>query len=168
MIRLRRIILFRMKLRGIIFHPITVLCIALSATLVFASVIVMCSHGRRSFHSLYYVAPIGVPFIAFLFERCERFQKLTRSAFLVDSLTIGLAAARAEIAIPWLSGHSLFLTYAFLTSKTLVVRVTALIVMIQVLYLKLFVWGDFEVLGGIVLGIITSVIFRTCVKRRTS
>lgn len=149
-----------MRLRNFIFHPVTVLCISLSATLLFASAIVLSSHGRKSFYSLYYVAPIGVPFIAFLFERAERLQDLTLKTFFIDFVIVGLALARAEISIPFLSGHSLFLTYALLTSKTFVVRLTATIVMIQVLYLKLFVWHDYEVFGGIALGLIGSILFK--------
>ena len=149
-----------MKLRRVIFHPLTVFCIAVSVTLIFAALLVVCSHGRRNFFSLYYIAPIGVPFIAFLFERVEQRQNLPRSVFLIDALTLGVAFARAVIPIPFLSGHSLFLTYALLTTSTTVVRLTCLLVMAQVLYLKLFIWNDFGVFGGIALGVIASALLR--------
>ena len=45
--------------------------------------------------------------------------------------------------VPYVSGHALFLTYAIMSRGSRVVRVTATLVMIEVIYLKLFVWHDF-------------------------
>jgi len=149
-----------MKLRPFIFHPTTVLCVSLLAILCFCFATIILSNGRKSFYSLYYVAPIGVPFIAFIFDRAERWREFTFVMLMVEVIAVGLSMARAKVAIPFLSGHALFLTYAILTYKNLTAHITAMLVMIEVLYLKLFVWHDLEVFGGILFGVIAGIIFR--------
>lgn len=146
--------------RKFLFHPITVLGLSLFATLCFSLSIIAVSKGKKSFYSLYYVAPIGVPFVAFLFDRIKRLRELVYIPLIIDSFIVGLSLARAEIAIPLLSGHSLFLSYALLTARSHVAHITAALVMIQVLYLKLYVWHDLEVFGGILLGCVAGFFFR--------
>ena len=73
--------------------------------------------------------------------------------FIVDALVVVLAMGRVVGNVPFVSGHTLFLTYAILSSRSIVVRVTALLVMAQTVYLKYFVWHDFVTsTSGIVLG----------------
>ncbi len=153
-----------MKLRNFIFHPITVSGVSLLATLCFCFATILLSHGKRDVYSLYYVAPIGIPFIAFLFDRAERWNEFNFVMLITEIITVGLSLARAKAAIPFLSGHALFLTYAILTSKSLVARIAATLVMIQVLYLKLFVWHDLEVFGGVFLGVIAGIVFNMQTK----
>jgi hypothetical protein len=148
------------RFRKFLFHPATVLCLSLLATLCFSLSLIALSRGKTSFYSLYYVAPIGVPFAAFLFDRVERWREIIYIPLVIDVFIVGLSLARAEVAIPLLSGHSLFLSYALLTARSRVAQITALLVMIQVLYLKLFVWHDFEVFGGILLGCVAGFFFR--------
>jgi hypothetical protein len=55
--------------------------------------------------------------------------------------------------VPYVSGHTLFLTYCLLSTRSRVPRVAAAIVLLQVIYLKYFVWHDWITsTSGIVLG----------------
>ena len=147
------------KLCALLFHPLSVLFISVASTILFMTAIVVFSQGKKSFFSLYYLAPIGVPFIAFIFDRAERASGFSKKQIYVDSIIVVASLLRAEFLIPFYSGHALFLTYAMLTTKTWVARLTAVAVMIQVLYLKIFVWHDYEVFGGIALGVIAAIVF---------
>lgn len=62
--------------------------------------------------------------------------------------------------MPIVSGHSLFLTYVMLTTRSWVARLTAVLVLIEVIYLKAFVWRDPTLIGGIVVGIFAALIER--------
>jgi hypothetical protein len=63
---------------------------------------------------------------------------------------------RAILPIPFISGHALFLTYALLTTQTRLARWTAIIILIQVAAIKIFVWHDPTLLGGITVGILAA------------
>jgi len=59
--------------------------------------------------------------------------------------------------VPYVSGHTLFLTYALLSTRTRVAQITAAVVMIQVIYLKYIVWGDWITSTiGIALGLLAA------------
>lgn len=63
--------------------------------------------------------------------------------------------------VPYVSGHTLFLTYAILGPASRVTRITASLVMLEVIYLKYFVWHDpVSSSTGIVLGMIAAVTAR--------
>jgi hypothetical protein len=147
------------KLRTLLFRPLSVFLISVTSTILFMIAIVVLSHGKKSFFSLYYVAPIGIPFVAFIFDRAERANRFSKKQIYIDSIIVVASLLRTEFPIPFYSGHSLFLTYAMLTSKTWVAQLTAIAVMLQVLYLKIFVWHDYEVFGGIALGVIAAIVF---------
>ncbi|HKQ53751.1 MAG TPA: hypothetical protein VJT74_15350 [Pyrinomonadaceae bacterium] len=70
-----------------------------------------------------------------------------------DALITGTAIWRALGHVPYVSGHSLFLTYSVLTARSRVLRLTAAVVLLQVIYLKYVVWHDWvSSTGGIILG----------------
>jgi hypothetical protein len=69
-------------------------------------------------------------------------------ALVIDLAIVVVALARAAGFIPLVSGHVLFLTYALVTGNSWVVRVPAALVLIHVLYLKIFLWHDLLSLGG--------------------
>lgn len=107
----------------------------------------------------FYVAPIVIPFVAFIFDRAERIRQLTAIHFIIDGLVIGTAMWRVIGHVPYVSGHSLFLTYALLSARSRVAQITAAIVMLQVIYLKYIVWGDWVTsTTGIVLGSMAALI----------
>lgn len=63
--------------------------------------------------------------------------------------------------VPYISGHTLFLSYTILGPASRVTRITALLAMLEVIYLKYFVWHDpITSSSGIVLGAIAAVTAR--------
>ena len=145
--------------RRFIFHPLTVLIIALIAAFVFALFISLLFDGELRWFLLYYFTPIGIPFVAFLFDRAERRAFASKAAWRIDAVILGLSLARSVILIPIISGHALFLTYALLTSQSKVARITALLVLLEVAYLKIFVWRDPTLIGGVIVGYLTALLY---------
>ncbi len=139
------------RVKSLLFHPIFVLFISLSAALLFAAFTIWCYSGEWRDLLLYYFAPIGVPFIAYLFDRAERWREII---WFIDIPIVILALLRSAYPIPLISGHSLFLTYALFTTRSWVARLTALLVLIEVIYLKAFVWHDATLIGGIIVGLL--------------
>ena len=104
-----------------------------------------------------YVTPIVVPFVAFLFDRAARRRRATAVQLIVDALVVGTAMWRAIGHVPYVSGHTLFLTYALLSTRSRVAQATAALVLLQVIYLKYIVWGDWITsTSGIALGVVMS------------
>jgi len=130
-----------------------VLGVSLLAGLMFAAFAVWRYEGEWRDLLVYYFAPIGVPFVAFLFDRAQHRNDIR---WWIDVPLVGLALLRAAYPIPIVSGHSLFLTYALLTSRSWVTRVTAFIVLLEVIYLKTFIWRDVTLVGGIIVGLLVA------------
>lgn len=84
-----------------------------------------------------------VPTIAFMFERVGHVREANFFQHGVDFLVFSLAVGRVVGDVPYLSGHTLLLSYALLQSKSRIVRITAALVLAQTLFLKYYVWGDF-------------------------
>jgi hypothetical protein len=100
-----------------------------------------------------YFVPLMVPMIAFMFERVEHTREANFFQHGVDFLVFGLAVGRVIGDVPFISGHTLLLSYALLCSKSRIVQFSALLVLAQTLYLKYFVWHDFVTSNaGIVIG----------------
>jgi hypothetical protein len=121
----------------------------LSAALLFAGFAIWRYEGEWRDLLLYYFAPIGVPFVAYLFDRAERWRAVI---WFIDIPIVSLALLRSAYPIPIISGHSLFLTYALFTTRSWVLRLTTGLVLIEVIYLKAFVWHDPTLIGGIIVG----------------
>jgi len=94
-----------------------------------------------------------VPLIAFMFERVEHVREANFFQHGVDYLVFALAVGRVVGDVPYISGHTLLLSYMLLQSKSKLVRISSLIVLAQTLVLKYFFWGDFVTSNvGIALG----------------
>ncbi|MCA1630416.1 MAG: hypothetical protein LC785_11730 [Acidobacteria bacterium] len=79
----------------------------------------------------------------------------------MDLLVVGTAMWRVFGNVPYVSGHALFLAYALLSSRSRVSQVTAGLVMVEVVYLKYFVWHDWvTATTGIILGSVAALILR--------
>ncbi len=115
------------------------------------------------------MVPIIVPFIAFLFDRAAEILEASPLTFVVDALVVGTAMMRMIGNVPFVSGHALFLTYAMMRPGSLVTRITATVVMLEVVYLKFFVWHDLITpLTGITLGLVAAFIVRRLSVTETS
>jgi hypothetical protein len=147
------------SLRSINFHPLTVLFFSLIGASLYAFYATLRFSGDKLSGIYFYVVPIVIPFVAFLFDRAERFRQSNLIQLTVDILVVGTAMWRVIGNVPFISGHALFLTYALLSTGSRVAQITAAIVMLQVIYLKYIVWHDWITLtSGIVLGLLTALI----------
>ncbi len=150
-----------------VFHPIIILSVSFIAALIFAVLIIIFFKGQQRFWLLFYCVPIGIPFVGFLFDRASQWRKLYLECWIIDIIVISLALMRAGfLDIPFISGHALFLSYTILTTKIRIVKFLAICVMIQVIYLKIFVWNDITILGGIVLGCLAGFGFNFILKKQ--
>jgi len=120
--------------------------------------------GQELYHYLSYFVPIVLPFIGFVFERLYRYvQKTPRGwgvlAIALDIIVLAASLIRSVYALPFISGHVLFLTFALLTVKSWWVRIPVVAVLIEVIYLKAFVWHDSTLYGGALLGCLAAVVW---------
>lgn len=90
-----------------------------------------------------YVVPIVAPFVAFVVDRISSFRKAGLVEMIVDVPVVGTAMMRVIGDVPYVSGHALFLSYALLRpGSSVVTRIMAGLVLVEVLYLKFFAWHD--------------------------
>jgi hypothetical protein len=150
----------RMKRRQFIFHPATVLAVSIAAAAIFAFIVTLSFEGDLRWFLLYYFTPIGIPFVAFLFDRVEQYALASLVSWAVDLAVLVPALTRAFVRLPLISGHALFLTYCLLTSRSRVARITAVLVLLQVAYLKLFVTHDKALFGGIIVGCLAALYYQ--------
>ena len=147
--------------RHFIFSPPVVLLFSLAGAGLYAAYVTLRFPAGGRAGQYVYVVPIVVPFVAFLFDRAERFQHSGARRLAVDALVTVTAIWRALGHVPYVSGHALFLTYCVLTARTRVARWAAAAVMLQVIYLKYVVWHDWvSSTSGIVLGTAAAFVWR--------
>ena len=128
--------------------------------LLYASlVVVLYKNPFRPFLLVYFV-PITAPFVAFVIERAQRRGEIRTTQWGIDIIVLLLSVMRIFIPVPGYSGHALFLTFALFSSRTVVVFITSIAVLLEVAYVKFFILGDMTVAGGFLLGIILAVIYR--------
>jgi hypothetical protein len=138
----------------------TVLGVSMLAAGIAALSIILSFDGSLRWFLLYYFVPIGIPFVAFLFDRAERSGSVSTAAWAVDLVVLIPALLRAFVRLPLVSGHALFLTYCLLTTRSNVARLTAILVLLQVVYLKIFVTHDTALFGGVVVGCLAAFVYR--------
>ena len=143
------------------FRPLSVLIFSLSGALLYAAWVTWRFPGANLTSQYVYVVPIVVPFVAFLFDRLGEIGDVSPVAFLVDALVVGTAMMRVVAHVPFVSGHALFLTYAIVRPGSFVTRITSAVVMLEVVYLKFFVWHDFITpITGMTLALVAAFIVR--------
>lgn len=143
------------------FHPAAVITCSILGACLYALYAALRFPGDRLPNQYLYVVPIVVPFIAFIFDRAERFSESTHTRVIIDALVVGTAMWRVIGNVPYVSGHALFLTYALLSSRSRVAQVSAGLVMLEVIYLKYFVWHDWVTpTVGIILGAVAALTVR--------
>jgi len=148
---------------AILFHPLATLLFALIAALALAFVVSLAFDGQRETAILAYSVPIAIPFVAYLFDRAQRWREVR---WFIDVAVVLLALSRAFVPVPFISGHALFLTYSLLTTRTSIARLSTLLMLVYVVYLKAFMWQDVTLVGGLVLGTAASLAWRQTVRKR--
>lgn len=146
-------------------HPLVIVTLSLGSAAAFALLVILDwklnpadGHNSHMFY-LYYMVPISTPFTAFILDRASRWREKHWMHWAIDFLVVIIGFARALFSIPFISGHALFLTYALLTARSWATRLLALAVMGEVIYLKLFVWRDFTLFGGMIVAALAALMF---------
>ena len=139
--------------------------IAAGAAVILVPVALARPAGPGRDYLLYYVLPIGVPFISLGLDRLEGWNRWRAGHKALDALVLGLALARAFTPALPASGHALFLAYAAGTGRCWTVRLTALAVLAEVADLKLWAWGDPTFWPGVVGGALAAGLFRAIPTR---
>lgn len=130
-----------------IFRPRIVLLCSLAGAALVGLYLLRYPHVRATVlvpsATFQYFVPLMVPMFAFMLERVEHAREAGFFQHGVDFLVFGLAVGRVVGDVPYISGHTLILSYALLQTKSKIVRITSILVLVQTLVLKYFVWGDF-------------------------
>lgn len=131
-----------------IFHPLLVLACSLTGAALVGLYLLRNEHVRANVldpaGTFQYFVPLMVPFFAFLLERVEHLRTGNFFQHAVDLLVVGLAAGRVMGGnVLYISGHTLLLSYMLLSSRSTIVRIASILVVVQTLFLKYYVWGDF-------------------------
>jgi hypothetical protein len=151
----------RQGVRKLLGSPAGTLVVSLLAASLFAWWTIRHLDGERRVFWLYYFVPIGVPFVAYLLDRMEQCSASRWGQYAVDLPVLALSLARAKWPVPLISGHMLFLVYALLTTRSIVAQVAAALVLAEVIYLKIFAWGDWVTLiGGLLVASGAAFVFR--------
>jgi hypothetical protein len=145
----------------VVFHPLVVLASAALAIFGYGGMMRWRFPGGDLSNHFMYVLPIIVPCVAFIFDRARHFSETTLLALTVDSTVVVTSFLRMMGVVPLVSGHALFLTYAIARPGSRLTKITAALVMLQVIYLKFLVWHDWvSPITGITLGLLAAFIVR--------
>ena len=94
--------------------------------------------------TFWYFVPLMVSCFAFMMERVQHVRQANFFQHGVDFLVFGLAVGRVTGGdVRYISGHTLLLSYMLVSSRSNIVRITSILVLVQTLFLKYYVWGDF-------------------------
>jgi len=145
------------RYRLVLFRPVTVLAISLLVSLFFIGPSYFLTRGALRELLLFYFVPICVPFVAFLFDRAARWNEIKAAQWLVEVPVIFFAILRALVSVPFISGHALFLSYALITSRSWVAKITTLIVYLEVAFLKIIMWKDTTFIWGTLIGLLAGI-----------
>ena len=149
-----------------VFEPRFVLLCSLAGAALVALYLLRSEHVRQSVYdpagTFWYFVPLMVPCFAFLIERLEHVRKASVLQHAADLLVFGIAAGRVMgREVMHISGHTVLLSYMLVSSKSNVVRISSVLVLVQTLVLKYYVWGDFVTSNvGLVLGCALALIVR--------
>lgn len=160
-----------MRHNSLLFQPFVVLLFSLTGVALYGFYLLRSTGYKFSVFSFsgsfFYVVPIVVPFVAFLFDRAEHLRKSVHIKSITDVFVVGTAMGRVVANVPFISGHTLFLTYSLFTSRSRVVKISAALVMLQTVYLKYFVWHDWVTsTSGIVVGSLAAYVVNHFERRR--
>lgn len=150
-----------MRRSRVVFHPLFVLASAALAMFGYAGLMRWRFPGGDLSNHFMYVLPIIVPCVSFIFDRARRFSEDTLSELTIDSAVVLTSFLRMMGIVPLVSGHALFLTYAIARPGSRLTKITAALVMLQVIYLKFLVWHDWvSPITGTILGLLAAFIIR--------
>ncbi len=150
----------RQPLSQALFHPFVVIVISGGATLIFVIAMLLLPRfaGEGRFYLFYYHAPIAFAFVTYLFDRAKQWRSIRPGRWAIEASVVGLALSRTLMLVPLISGHALFLTYFILTASSRFARWAAVLVMLDVIYVKLVFVRDLTLFGGIAVGLLAALL----------
>jgi len=157
-----------------IFQPLIVLLCSLAGAALVGLYLLRDEHVRANVldpgGTFQYFVPLMVPCFAFMIERVKDVRKANFFQHGIDFLVFGLAVGRVTgREVMHISGHTLLLSYMLLSSKSRIVLISSILVLVQTLFLKYYVWGDFVTSNvGMVLGCALALLVRWVSRRFTS
>jgi hypothetical protein len=141
-----------------IFQPLLILVYSLTGAALVGLYLLRNEHVRADVlnpaGTFQYFVPLMVPFFAFVLERIQHVRKGNLFQHGVDLLVVGLAVGRVlGRNVLYISGHTVLLSYMLVSSKSRIVRIASILVLVQTLVLKYYIWGDFVTSNvGLVVG----------------
>ena len=117
-----------------------------------------------------YFVPLMVPCFAFMIERVQNVRKANFFQHGVDFLVFGLAVGRVlGKEVLHISGHTLLLSYMLVSSRSRIVLISSILVLVQTLFLKYYLWGDFVTSNvGMIVGCALALIVKLVSRRFTT
>jgi hypothetical protein len=154
-----------------IFQPWVGFASGCALALIFALFCFAMFKDQRLYYYLTYIVPITVPFIGFIFDRMERYFQNNSWFVLIpliitDTVVTLVAITRAVYHIPFISGHALFLSFVLLTVRSWWVRIPVILVLLEVIYFKVWVWRDNTLYGGALFGVLAAGLWWGLKRRR--
>lgn len=150
-----------MRRSRVVFHPLFVLASAALVMFGYAGLMRWRLPGGDLSNHFMYVLPIIIPCVSFIFDRARHFSAATLSELTIDGAVVVTSFLRMMSLVPLVSGHALFLTYAIARPGSRLTKITATLVMLQVIYLKFLVWHDWvSPITGTILGLSAALIVR--------
>jgi dolichyl-phosphate-mannose--protein O-mannosyl transferase len=114
-------------------------------------------NGAGRFILLAYHLPIGFAFSMFVLTEIANLRKERVARHFTSILVTGLSLLRVLMEVPFYSGHAFFITYMVLVTESLAARIVAVLVLLDVIYVKEWLLHDPTVWGGMLLGLVAFV-----------
>lgn len=120
------------------------------ALLIFISFLMPTWEGQR--FVLFYLPPIFCMMFYWIYLRLCSINEINFSLVIIDIFVLILSAIRFVGILPF-SGHVLFFSYSFFTTKSKTYKILAFIFFCETTYFKLSIWSDWH---SFVYGLITA------------
>jgi hypothetical protein len=144
------------QIRKALHSPLLQVAISCGLTIVFTLIATRLKNfnGAGQFILLAYHAPIAFAFSIFILSEFMLSVDEHWARHILSLIVIVCSLTRAVVDIPFFSGHAFFITYMVLVAKSKTARTTAILVFLDVIWIKLFVLHDPTIWGGIALGLV--------------
>ena len=147
--------------RRVVFQPMNVFVVLLGGAVGLAVMKILQAGGFDRSYYVYYYIPMLAPFGAYAADRFRQRQRMRSFHWVVDLVVLVISVMRAFRPFPpFISGHAFFLTYVIMATQSWTARLAAGVIMLEVIYLKLFAWHDATLFGGIAAGLVCGYLFR--------
>ncbi len=148
-----------MRLKAILCRYLRIPWVQIGVSLILTMLFGIAASFIRNFNGagrvilLAYHLPIGFVFSMFILTEAANFRKEQSARHFTSILVTGLSVLRVLVEVPFYSGHAFFITYMLLVTGSSTARIVAVLVLLDVIYFKVWLLRDPTVWGGMVLGL---------------